>query len=352
MRTVISYIEHSKADDEIYRQAGEILKNKGLVAFPTETVYGLGADALDSEASAKIYAAKGRPSDNPLIVHIADVNDLYRLSCDVNEQALKLAEAFWPGPLTIILKKSDIVPPSITGGLDTVAIRMPSHPTARELIRRSGVFIAAPSANISGKPSPTRAKHVIHDMDGRIDMIIADDTVDIGLESTIADVSGDVPTILRPGFITLEQIRGVLGNAMMDAGIMESVPDGVTPKAPGMKYKHYAPNAKITIIRGEQAAVADEIIRRAKQSSERGSRVAVMASSETAGLYAGLGAAVFDMGSRLDEAEEARNLFAVLRALDEQEIEEVYSESFPTSGVGQAVMNRLTKAAGHMVVEV
>jgi L-threonylcarbamoyladenylate synthase len=350
MKTVIAYIAHDSSDDKIYQQASEILKAKGLVAFPTETVYGLGADALDSEASAKIYAAKGRPSDNPLIVHIADIQDLYKLSSDVNEKAIKLAEAFWPGPLTMILKKSDIVPDSITGGLDTVAIRMPSHPTARELIRRSGVYIAAPSANTSGKPSPTRAKHVIHDMDGRIDMIIADDTVDIGVESTIVDVSGDVPTILRPGFITLAQVRDVLGEARLDPGIGESVPDGVVPKAPGMKYKHYAPDAKITIVRGEQEKVTAKIRELAEQASESGAKVAVMASSETAGLYGGLN--VIDMGSRNDEAEEARNLFAVLREFDEDGIDVVYSESFPTDNVGQAVMNRLVKAAGHTILDV
>jgi L-threonylcarbamoyladenylate synthase len=352
MNTIVSYIEHSDADERIYEKAAQILHDKGLVAFPTETVYGLGADALDSEASKKIYAAKGRPSDNPLIVHIADIKDLYVLSSDVNDMALKLANAFWAGPLTIILKKSDIVPSSITGGLDTVAIRMPSHPTARELIRRSGVYIAAPSANISGKPSPTRASHVIHDMDGRIDMIIADDTVDIGVESTIVDTSGDVPVILRPGFITLEQIREILPEAKMDEGIAESVPDGVVPKAPGMKYKHYAPNAKITIVRGEQAAAADAIRREAEKNAADGRSVAVMASSETFHLYDGISAAVYDMGSRLDEAQEAHNLFAVLREFDEKGIDVVFSESFPTSGVGQAVMNRLVKAAGHCIIDV
>ena len=350
MKTIISRIAHDDTDDKIYQQASEILKNKGLVAFPTETVYGLGAVALDSEASAKIYAAKGRPSDNPLIVHIADVKDLYILSDDVNENALKLCKAFWPGPLTMILKKSEIVPLSITGGLDTVAIRMPSHPVAHELIKKSGVYIAAPSANTSGKPSPTRAKHVIHDMDGRIDMIIADDTVDIGVESTIVDVSGNVPMILRPGFITLEQVREVLGKAEMDPAIMESVPDGIVPKAPGMKYKHYAPNAQITIVRGEQSKVVDAIRTKASQAVKDGAKVAIMASTENVGLYDGFD--VVDMGSRFDEAQEARNLFAVLREFDENGINVVYSESFPTDNVGQAVMNRLIKAAGHMIIDV
>ena len=206
METIIAKIRHDvdseNENKSIYKKAGDILKQGGLVAFPTETVYGLGGNALDSEASSKIYAAKGRPSDNPLIVHIADIEALYKLSIDVNESALKLAKHFWPGPLTMILKKSAIVPETITGGLNTVAIRMPSHPVAKRLIQESGIYIAAPSANTSGKPSPTKAEHVISDMKGLIDMIIEDDTVDIGVESTIVDLSEEVPTILRPGYIT------------------------------------------------------------------------------------------------------------------------------------------------------
>ena len=350
MKTIISTIRHDEKDDEIYNKAAKILQNGGLVAFPTETVYGLGADALNSDASAKIYAAKGRPSDNPLIVHIADEEDLYKLSCDVNDYAKKLVKAFCPGPITMILKKTDMVPDTITGGLDTVAIRMPSHPVARRLIKASGIYIAAPSANTSGKPSPTRASHVIHDMDGRIDMIIADDTVDIGVESTIVDISGDMPTILRPGFITLEQVKEVLGKAQMDPAITEGVAAGVTPKAPGMKYKHYAPNAKITIVKGQQDKVIEAVNRMAGESSRSGHNVAVMASSETAPLYTA--GQVIDMGSRNDEAETARKLFAVLRQFDESGVDVVYSESFPTDDVGQAVMNRLIKAAGHTVIEV
>lgn len=350
MNTIISTITHTDEDEKIYQEAAGILKTKGLVAFPTETVYGLGADALDSEASGKIYAAKGRPSDNPLIVHIADMEDLYRLARLVNDNALKLAKAFWPGPLTMILKKTEVVPSSITGGLDTVAIRMPSHPVARRLIQTSGVYIAAPSANTSGKPSPTRAKHVIHDMDGRIDMIIADDTVDIGVESTIVDVSGDVPTILRPGFITFEQIKDVLGYVEADPAIMESVADGVVPKAPGMKYKHYAPDAAITIVKGDTDNVISTIDKLVREAEEAGKKAAVMASSETADRYAAK--TVVNIGSRSDGAEAARNLFAVLRQFDESGTDVVYSECFPTDNVGWAVMNRLVKAAGHTIIEV
>lgn len=350
MDTVIKKIMHDDSDDEIYEQAAEILKNGGLVAFPTETVYGLGADALDEKASAKIYAAKGRPSDNPLIVHIADKKDLEVLSCDVNDMAVKAAEAFWPGPLTMILKKKDIVPDSITGGLGTVAIRMPSHPVAARLIKKSGVYIAAPSANISGKPSPTKAEHVIHDMNGRINMIIADDTVDIGVESTIVDLSEDVPTILRPGFITKKQLEDVLGEVKVDPAVMGNVADGIVPKAPGMKYKHYSPDANVVIVTGDSDKVVGKINELCELRRKEGKRVGVMTVSEDAGCYNA--DKVVDMGSRCDEALAAKNLFAALRSFDEDGIQYVYSESFPTDNVGQAVMNRLIKAAGHTIIKV
>lgn len=350
MKTVIAQITaDEEKNQKIYEQAGQILKSGGLVAFPTETVYGLGADALDAEASAKIYAAKGRPSDNPLIVHIAELSALYELSCDVNALALKAANAFWPGPLTLILKKKKIVPDAITGGLDTVAIRMPSHPVAAKLIRTSGIYIAAPSANISGKPSPTKAEHVIHDMDGRIDMIIADDTVDIGVESTIVDLSSEVPTILRPGFITKKQLEDALGEVRIDPAIMGSLEDGVAPKAPGMKYKHYAPDAQLVIVEGEQQKVIDTINRLAQEKMQMGASVGVMATEETKLLYHA--DVVKTLGSRADEAAAARNLFAVLRDFDSLSVQYIYSESFPTVHVGQAVMNRLIKAAGHTIIK-
>lgn len=350
MDTVVERILHSDSDERIYLKASQILRNGGLVAFPTETVYGLGADALDAEASAKIYAAKGRPSDNPLIVHIADMQALYKLSSDVNEQALKAAEAFWPGPLTMILKKKSIVPDSITGGLSTVAVRMPSHPVAARLIKTSGVYIAAPSANISGKPSPTKAEHVIHDMKGRIDMIIADDTVDIGVESTIVDLSGSIPLILRPGYITKRQLEGVLGQVDVDPAVTGSVADGVVPKAPGMKYKHYSPDAKVVIVEGETASVAAKINELTEQRHKEGASVGVMAVSENVEMYNA--EMVVDMGSRCDEAGAAKKLFSALRSFDDNGIEYVYSESFPTDNVGQAVMNRLIKAAGHTIIKI
>ena len=323
METIVKTITHTEEDKKIYEQAGKILRDGGLVAFPTETVYGLGADALDEKASAKIYAAKGRPSDNPLIVHIADVNALYDLASEVPEKALVLAEKFWPGPLTMILKKQDKVPDSITGGLGTVAIRMPSHPVA--------------------------AEHVINDLSGRIDMIIQDDTVDIGVESTIIDLSEEVPTILRPGYITQAMFEEAIGKTIIDPAIMGSLKEGVVPKAPGMKYKHYAPNADVTIVEGPHEKVVEYINSQIAEKEAEGHRCAVMATDETKGKY--ICKDIVSAGHKDDELSVARNLYAILRDFDKQNIEFVYSESFETKNVGQAVMNRLIKAAGHKIIK-
>ena len=298
----------------------------------------------------KFMRQRERPSDNPLIVHIADTKALEELSCDVTAQAKLLAEKFWPGPLTMILKKSDCVPKSITGGLGTVAIRMPSHPVAAQLIRTSGVYIAAPSANISGKPSPTRGEHVIHDMKGRIDMIIVDDTVDIGVESTIVDLSEDVPTILRPGYITKEMLSEVLGEVRIDPAIMGSVKPGVVPKAPGMKYKHYAPDADLAIVEGDIDKVVDKINALTKEKEALGYRVGIMATQETKDRYES--GVIKVVGSRKDEATVAHNLYAALREFDKQQVAYIYSEGFSENQVGQAVMNRLIKAAGHTIINV
>ena len=351
METIVANITgDDKEDGRIYDQAGEILRAGGLVAFPTETVYGLGADALDEEASAKIYAAKGRPSDNPLIVHIADMEAVYKLASEVPDTAVRLAEQFWPGPLTMILKKSDIVPDSITGGLGTVAIRMPSHKVAAQLIKRSGVYIAAPSANTSGKPSPTLASHVIKDLSGKIDMIIADDTVDIGVESTIIDLSEDIPTILRPGYITREMFERVIGRVMIDPAITDGVKAGVVPKAPGMKYKHYAPDADLKIVEGDMDKVVDYINDNTKRLIAKGYKVAVMATDETRHYYTD--GIVISMGHKSDELSVARHLYAILREFDNEQVDYVFSESFETENVGRAVMNRLIKAAGHTIIHV
>ena len=351
METIVADITcNPKEDEKIYEKAGEILRAGGLVAFPTETVYGLGADALDEAASAKIYAAKGRPSDNPLIVHIADMDAVYKLASEVPEAAVKLADKFWPGPLTMILKKSDIVPESITGGLGTVAIRMPSHKVAAELIRSSGVYIAAPSANTSGKPSPTLARHVIKDLSGKIDMIIADDTVDIGVESTIIDLSEDVPTILRPGFITKEMFEEVVGEVRIDPAITDGVKAGVVPKAPGMKYKHYAPKADMVIVDGAQDAVVAKINELTAVRQAEGKKVAVIATEETKEQYDA--DVILCIGKRADEDAIAQHLYKILRECDELNVGEIYSECFQTPRIGQAIMNRLLKAAGHTVIHV
>ncbi len=350
MDTIIAKIQNKDSDEAIYMRAAQILKSGGLVAFPTETVYGLGANALDKTASSKIYAAKGRPSDNPLIVHIADIADLEKLTVGIDERIKKVADVFWPGPLTRILKKKQCVPDTITGGLDTVAIRMPSHFVAANLIRKSKIFIAAPSANISGRPSPTRAKHVIEDMNGIIDMIIEYDEVDIGVESTIIDLSADKPMILRPGYITKAQFEQVLGEVFIDPAIQGNVANGVVPKAPGMKYKHYAPKAKVNIVDGKDSDVIAAINHFTRDKQSEGLKVGIMTCSENRTKYKA--DIVFDMGSRYDEASNARNLFEALRFFDEKKIDYVYSESFSTNNVGAAVMNRLIKAAGHTILYV
>ena len=257
MQTILEDMRSGISEEGI-RLGGEILKQGGLVAFPTETVYGLGGNALDAEASAKIYAAKGRPSDNPLIVHIADWEAIRAIVSEVPEAAKRLADAFWPGPLTMILNKSDLVPYATTGGLETVAVRMPVNPIARALIRAGGGYIAAPSANTSGRPSPTTAQHVKDDLDGKIDMIIDGGPVGIGVESTIIDLTEKIPMILRPGYINMEMLRDVLGEVRMDPGLHFNDPN-FHPKAPGMKYRHYAPKAPLTIVEGPQDRVVEEI---------------------------------------------------------------------------------------------
>ena len=287
MKTIMQTINPESFRDEELEEACRILQKGGLVAFPTETVYGLGGDAMHPEASAKIYAAKGRPSDNPLIVHIADMDALEDIAQSVPEAAVKLADHFWPGPLTMIFPKKEAVPKSTTGGLETVAVRMPSHPVARALIRESGVYIAAPSANTSGRPSPTKAEHVKEDLDGRIDMILDGGAVGIGLESTIVDLSTGVPTILRPGYITGEMLEDVLGEVQVDPAILsQKMNPNIVAKAPGMKYRHYAPKGQMTIIEGDTGKVVDEINRLVKEKTDEGCSVAVIATEETKDAYA------------------------------------------------------------------
>lgn len=347
MDTKLVTLNKNDIDKKLIEEAGNIIKTGGLVAFPTETVYGLGGDALNPSSSAKIYAAKGRPSDNPLIVHIADMESLTDIVEKIPETAFKLAEAFWPGPLTMIFNKSKVVPYETTGGLDTVAVRMPDNEIALEFIRNSGGYVAAPSANRSGRPSTTKAEHVMEDMKGRIDMIIDGGTSTIGLESTIVDLTDEIPTILRPGFISIKSLSRVVGDVIFDPAIID-VDSGVAPKAPGMKYKHYAPKGDLVIIKGEEQAVISYIQAQTKKALADGERVGIIATEETYLNYRAT--VVQNIGSRDDEQTIARRLYAVLREFDSDGITRIYSEDFDTPNMGQAIMNRLIKAAGHSIV--
>ena len=349
MRAEIVSMTADRLDEEAIARAGEILKQGGLVAFPTETVYGLGGNALDPEASKKIYAAKGRPSDNPLIVHIADMESLERLVTEVPEKARILAEKFWPGPLTMIFPKTEVVSFETTGGLDSVAVRFPSDSIAQAMIRAAGGYVAAPSANTSGRPSPTTAQHVEEDLGDAIDMIIDGGPVGIGLESTIVDFTEDVPVVLRPGYISLEMLKETLGEVRMDKGLI-SPDSSIRPKAPGMKYRHYAPKADLAIVEGETDAVVEAVNGFAAAADERGEQVGIIAAEETVSRYPkGI---VKCIGSREEEETIAHNLYEVLREFDQCQVSEIYSEAFYTPKMGQAIMNRLLKAAGHKIISV
>lgn len=347
METRVIEIDHKFMDEEILQEAGNIIKNGGLVAFPTETVYGLGGDALNRESSKKIYAAKGRPSDNPLIIHICNIEDLKPIVEEIPEDVFRLAEAFWPGPLTIIMKKSDLVPTETTGGLNTVAVRMPSHPVALKFIEYAGGYVAAPSANVSGRPSPTKAKYVIEDMTGRIDMILDGDGIDIGLESTIVDMTGEIPEILRPGYITKDMLEKVLGEVRVDQTILD-MNCKEPPKAPGMRYRHYAPKGQLTIVEGEAYKTIDKINELTKEAQAKGEKVGIIGTEETKDKY--LGNSVKSVGKRRDEDSIARTLYTILREFDDEGITVIYSESFSECAMGQAIMNRLLKAAGHNIL--
>lgn len=351
MKTIITQAVNGILGVEDIKTAVKILISGGLVAFPTETVYGLGADALNPQASAKIYEAKGRPSDNPLIVHIADPKHMEHIARDIPKEAYKLAEVFWPGPLTMILNKKDIVPFSTTGGLNTVAIRLPADKIARDIITCSGGFIAAPSANVSGKPSPTKAEHVIADLYGKIDMIIDGGKTTLGLESTIVDLSTKEPIILRPGCITKTMLENVIGNIEYDKAVLKrSIEEDIKPKAPGMKYRHYAPEGCLTIYEGSLPRVVNEINKQAQEYILAGKRVGIIATDETKELYKQ--GNVKSIGRREDNDSIAAGLYTVLRDFDDIHAEYIFSESFASGDMGQAIMNRLLKAAGYRVVRV
>lgn len=323
--------------------AAEIIKKGGLVALPTETVYGLGADALNGEAVASIFAAKGRPMDNPLIVHISDISQLYPLVREFPEKAKRLAEKYWPGPLTMIMKKSDIIPNEVSAGLDTVAIRFPSHPVAQKLITLSKTPIAAPSANISGHPSPTSFEHVKADMFGKIDAIIDGGACSVGLESTVITLAGEKPRLLRPGGITLEQLESVIGEVEVDRAVFDKPNDNEKVASPGMKYKHYAPNAKVIILNGNTAAYIDYVNSKAQDG------VCALCYTED---VAKLKVPCVSYGSMDDFSQQAQNLFDALRELDKIGARLVFARCPSIDGVGMAVYNRLIRAAGFEVIDI
>lgn len=330
-----------------------VIKSGGLVAFPTETVYGLGANAFDENALERIYKAKGRPSDNPLIVHVADIEKVSELVRKMPPIAKKLMEAFWPGPLTLIMPKSDKVPFIITAGLDTVAVRMPSNAIALELIKKSGVPVAAPSANSSGKPSPTLAGHVISDLSGRIDIIIDGGSTRVGVESTVLDITVDPPVILRPGGITREQLQQVLGKVDQETSV-SPLPMETRPRSPGMKYRHYAPNAVLLLIQGCPGRVAEEISRRAELYNNDGNYVGILTTDESASLYEPslyTFCKFLSLGSGNRPESLAANLFKRLREFDEAGVDVILAETPDARGIGQAVMNRLLKASGGNIIK-
>ena len=350
MNTKILTIDRACCREEDLQEAARILREGGLVAFPTETVYGLGANALMPEAAQKTYAAKGRPSDNPLIVHIAEKEAVYQVAAEVNEAARRLMDAFWPGPMTLVLKKADIVPKETTGGLDTVAVRMPSHPVANRLIRLAGVPISAPSANLSGHPSPTEARFVIEDLDGRVDMIIDGGPVEIGLESTIIDLTGDTPVILRPGFITREELNRVTAGVEVDPAIVGPPAKDLIPRAPGMKYRHYAPRAEMTIFGGDPEAVRKRIAMELAAAKQKGQKTGVLCAAENREYYS---TDVVKSAGRMESDEEiARNLYRCLREFDDENVDIIFSEQFCGGRLEDAIMNRLMKAAGYRLVMV
>lgn len=346
METVIKKVDENNIDIDIIREMAEKIRNGETVIFPTETVYGLGANAMDEDAAKKIYLAKGRPSDNPLIVHISDIEEVDKIALEVGEKAKKAMENFWPGPLTIILKKKEIVPNVTSGGLSTVAIRMPSNKIANALIRESKTQIAAPSANISGRPSPTKAEHVVKEMSGRVSGIIMGGDCDFGLESTVVDFSDDKPMILRPGSITKEMLEEVLGEVSIDPSLSKKE-DNIKAKAPGMKYKHYSPNAQVYIVKGRENNVITKMNELSRKNHAENKKTGIMCMSKDVDKFEC--DYVVDLGK--DYNEVAANLFDALIKMDEAKMDIVYSVCFENCGVGQAIMNRLLKSAGYRIID-
>lgn len=320
------------------KQAAAYLQRGELVAFPTETVYGLGANAMSTAAVENIFVAKGRPSDNPLIVHIATTEQLHDIACDIPPVAYTLIEHFWPGPLTLVLPKKEAVSPRVTAGLNTVAVRMPNHPIALALIKASGLPIAAPSANRSGRPSPTTAKHVLDDLDGRIAAIVDGGPTGVGVESTVIDCTTSIPTILRPGGVTKEDIEQVIGVVDIDRALVEKE---AVPKSPGMKYTHYAPKAPLVVVHGSSTFLQQLV----NEKRANGFKVGVLTTEERRDTYEA--DTIISCGQRSDLRTVAQQLYDALRTFDQTNVDIIYSEAFPNEGIGAAIMNRLLKAAGH-----
>ena len=329
-------------------QAAVLLREGGLVGIPTETVYGLGANGLNEQAVKNIFAAKGRPQDNPLILHIPDVSWLERYCKDIPLTAYKLAEAYWPGPMTMILYHKELVPDAVTAGLDTVGMRCPAHKLCRDIIAAAGVPVAAPSGNTSGRPSPTTAQHMLEDMDGKIEAIVDGGPCAVGVESTIIDLTCNPPRLLRPGGITLEQLRAVLGEVDVDPAVTRLLGAGEKPKAPGMKYRHYAPKAPVTVVTGDPKKSAEYIAAHAQPED------GIICFDEFLPLFTGRSSArpVMDLGPAGDKEEQARHIFDALRSFDHTSVPAIWAQCPDTSGIGLAIANRLNKAAGFHIIEV
>ncbi len=349
-QTIVLKVDAENPDPETVKTAAEIIQRGGLVAFPTETVYGLGADALNAVAVAALFEAKNRPLDNPPILHVADAREVYTLAKEVPRQAELLMQRFWPGPLTLVFKCSNVVPEVTVAGLDTVAVRMPKHKVALTLIKQSKCPIAAPSANLSGKPSPTTAQHVYEDLNGRIDAILDGGNACIGVESTVVDVSVDPPMLLRPGGTTFEALKQVIGTVKLHPFVQAEQELSVEKaRSPGMKHKHYAPKAEVVLVEGAVPAVTSKIQELAQSYMLKGLKVGILATDETQTCYSA--DVVKSLGSRFNLAIVAQNLFRLLREEDAENVAVILAEGVPLEGMGLAVMNRLRKASGYRIIK-
>lgn len=346
INTKIVKVDSENIDYNIIKKAGEIINDGGLVVFPTETVYGIGGDALNDQAVDKIFKAKGRPQDNPLIVHIAEMHDIYNLSGEVPDKAKLLAEKFWPGPLTMILYKKDIISDKISGGLKTVALRMPINKIALALIKESGKPIAAPSANISGRPSPTEVSHVIEDLMGKVDMIIDGGSTYIGLESTVVDMTSPLPMILRPGGVSREEIANILGDCNYDSAIIKGS-ENTVPKSPGQKYKHYSPKAKVVLYKGQMEKITYRINEDYDRLTKQGLKVGIMSTLQTEDFY--WEKTKICIGDRTKPLTISSNLFKGLRDFDHLGVDIILAEEVDEKGLGKAIMNRLDKSADEVI---